>query len=193
MVLKTHRLVLRPFNFADARRFMALAGSLDVARMTSDIPHPLSIEQAENWLRPAEGEARFAIELDRVLVGGTGYFRRSSGAAELGFWLGRDYWGQGIATEAATAVVAHGFGPGRHGAFTSSHFADNPASARVLEKLGFDPVSDGEIWCTARGCNVPARFVWLTRERAAEVLGIPEPKPRPGRISALFGRLSGGA
>lgn len=106
--------------------------------MTSDIPHPLSLAQSEQWLQPAAGEARFGIELDGELVGGVGYFRRTSGTAELGFWLGREYWGRGIATEAATAVIAHGFGPGRYAAFTSSHFADNLASGRVLEKLGFE-------------------------------------------------------
>lgn len=192
-MLTTSRLVLRNFSQADAPRFMLLAGDWQVARMTSDIPHPLGPDQAQNWLKPADGEARFAIETGGELIGGAGYFRRTSGAAELGFWLGRDYWGKGYATEAATAVIRHGFLTGRHNAFTSSHFLDNPASGRVLVKLGFEPASDGEIWSTARGLNVPARFYWLTRERAAEILDLADPRPKLGRLGALFGRISGSA
>ncbi len=186
-MLTTNRLVLRAFSAADTSRFWELASDWQVARMTSDIPHPLSNEQALAWLRPAEGEARFAIDRDGELIGGIGYFRRTSGAAELGFWLGREYWGQGYATEAGIAVVRHGFIVGRHDAFTSSHFHDNPASGRVLIKLGFEPAGDGEIWSTARGQNVPAQFFWLTRARASDVLQISSREARkPGRLSALI-------
>lgn len=186
-MLTTSRLVLRGFSATDTRRFRDLASDWQVARMTSDIPHPLSNDQALAWLRPAEGEARFAIEREGVLIGGIGYFRRTSGAAELGFWLGRDYWGQGYATEAGLAVVRHGFTVGRHDAFTSSHFHDNPASGRVLTKLGFEPAGDGEIWSTARGQNVPAQFFWLTRARAMDVLKIaPADISKPGRLSSLL-------
>jgi len=101
--LETERLVLRPFRTGDAREFARLAGDWAVASMTSDIPYPFSAAQAMGWLRPVRGEARFAIELDGQLIGGAGYYRRPSGVAELGFWLGRPWWGQGLATEAARA------------------------------------------------------------------------------------------
>jgi hypothetical protein len=99
--IETERLLLRPFRYADAPEFARLAGEWAVASMTSDIPYPFSAAQAMGWLRPVRGEVRFAIERERRLIGGAGYYRRRSGVAELGFWLGRPWWGQGYATEAA--------------------------------------------------------------------------------------------
>ena len=143
VTLETERLVLRPFRRADAAEFARLAGDWAVASMTSDIPYPFSAAQAVGWLRPVRGEVRFAIEREGQLIGGAGYYRRPSGVAELGFWLGRPWWGQGYATEAARAVVRHGFGNRRLPGFSSAHFVDNPASARVLAKLGFEAVGRG--------------------------------------------------
>ena len=120
---------MRPFRRSDAAEFTRLAGDWAVASMTSDIPHPLSQSQAYAWLRPGRGEVRFAIELDGQLIGGAGYYRRRSGAAELGFWLGRPWWGRGYATEATQAIVHYGFQTRRLPGFTSSHFVDNWASA----------------------------------------------------------------
>ena len=107
-MLSTERLTLRPFTAGDAEGFLALAGHWEVARMTSDIPHPLSLGDARQWLEPAPHEARFALMLSSELIGGAGYFVQASGDAELGFWLGRAYWGQGLATEAVKAVVGYG-------------------------------------------------------------------------------------
>lgn len=168
MQLRTERLRLRYFRDSDAPAFVALAGDLVVARMTSDIPYPLDEAAALPWLRRDADEARFAIEYLGRLAGGVGYFRRSAGAGELGFWLGRDYWGHGIATEAARAVVAYGFETGRLPAFSSSHFLDNPASQRVLVKLGFVPCGESSIWCEARKSMVPTMEYWLSAGSGAK-------------------------
>jgi RimJ/RimL family protein N-acetyltransferase len=191
-VLRTERLAMRPFRPDDAEAFLALAGSFEVSRMTSDIPHPLSLAQARQWLQPATGEVRLALVESAQVVGGVGYFKRATGAAELGFWLGTANWGRGLATEAVTALVKHGFGPGGLTAMTSSHFHDNPASARVLEKCGFEQAGTGSIFSVARGEEVPAIYFWLSRERAAAVFGLPQaPRRRAGRLSSLIGRLAG--
>ncbi len=189
-VLRTERLVLRAFAQSDADAFQALAGDFEVARMTSDIPHPLTLEQARQWLQPASGEVRLAISEHAQLAGGVGYFRRPGGAAELGFWLGRQFWGRGIATEAVTALVRYGFGPGGQSAMSSSHFIDNPASGRVLEKCGFEAAGTGRIWSVARGVEVQARFVWLSRARAEEFHRL-APSAQRGRLGALIARLAG--
>jgi RimJ/RimL family protein N-acetyltransferase len=167
MKLTTERLVLRPFRRADASEFARLAGDWAVASMTSDIPHPFSAVQAMGWLKPVRGEVRFAIDLEGRLIGGAGYYRRPSGAAELGFWLGRPWWGQGYATEAARAVVHYGFASPRLPGFSSAHFVENRGSARVLAKLGFEPVGRGTIACVARGHDVEAVTYWLDRQHAA--------------------------
>jgi [ribosomal protein S5]-alanine N-acetyltransferase len=191
--LETPRLTLRPLRAGDAARFLALAGDWEVARMTSDIPHPLTPAQAKAWLEAGSSDVRFAIEHAGGMIGSAGYFRRRSGAAELGFWLGRDHWGFGFGTEAAAAVVRHGFDAG-HRSFSSSHFADNHASAHVLAKLGFEPVGRGPLWCSARGSEVEAIGVWLSRERAEMTLEVsppPQPAARWNRWSALIGALKG--
>ena len=192
VTLATERLVLRPFRLADAAEFTRLAGDWAVASMTSDIPHPLTQDQASAWLKPARGEVRFAIDLEGRLIGGAGYYRRRSGAAELGFWLGRAWWGKGFATEASQAVVRHGFEKGKLAGFTSSHFVDNPASGGVLRKLGFEAVGRGYIISVARGHDVEALTYWLGAQKARHMLphGV-EPRPAPRWRVWLGRRLAG--
>jgi RimJ/RimL family protein N-acetyltransferase len=182
-IIETQRLILRPL-LSDEPDFLALAGDWDVARMTSDIPHPLVPAQAKAWLRPNGNDVRFAIDVYGRMIGGVGYFRRRNGAAELGFWLGRPHWGFGLATEAAMAIVRRGFTCDGHMAFSSAHFVDNPASARVLEKLGFEPIGRSRMWCSARGMEVEAIGMWLTRERAQAMIG---PLSRPATVDGAGG------
>jgi RimJ/RimL family protein N-acetyltransferase len=95
--------------------------------------------------------------------------RRASGAVEMGYWIARPFWGRGFATEACEALIniARALGlPSLEG----SHFIDNPASARVLEKLGFEPLGivAPRMSC-ARGVEVPARLMRLRLRDAIEV------------------------
>jgi RimJ/RimL family protein N-acetyltransferase len=191
VTLSTERLVLRPFRRSDVTAFARLAGDWAVASMTSDIPHPLTEPQAMAWLRPGRGEVRFAIELDGQLIGGAGFYRRRSGAAELGFWLGRPWWGCGYATEATRVVVKHGFEARRLPGFTSSHFVDNLASAGVLRKLGFEPIGRGTIACVARGGEVEAVTYWLPPKRSAVGQPLNVSAAQAPRWRAWLNRLAG--
>jgi RimJ/RimL family protein N-acetyltransferase len=190
VTIPTDRLLLRPFRRSDAGEFTRLAGDWGVASMTSDIPHPLSEAQARAWLRPGREEVRFALELDGRLIGGAGYYRRRSGTAELGFWLGRDWWGRGYATEATRAVLRHGFEVKRLPGFTSSHFVDNRASANVLRKLGFEPVGRCSIVCVARGHEVEAITYWLPARPAMLAQPVQE-RPQSAGWRAWLARLAG--
>ncbi|HWE21145.1 MAG TPA: GNAT family N-acetyltransferase [Hyphomicrobiaceae bacterium] len=192
VTIATERLLLRPFRRNDAKEFTRLAGDWGVASMTSDIPHPLDEGQARAWLKPGRGEVRFAIELDGHLIGGAGYYRRRSGTAELGFWLGRAWWGRGFATEATRAVLRHGFEVQRLPGFTSSHFVDNNASAGVLRKLGFEPVGRTRITCTARGHEVEAVTYWLPTKPAVRSQPVAAAGAQiAGRWRALLARFAG--
>jgi [ribosomal protein S5]-alanine N-acetyltransferase len=193
VTIATERLLLRPFRRGDAKEFTRLAGDWGVASMTSDIPHPLSEDEARGWLRPGRREVRFAIELDGRLIGGAGYYQRRSGTAELGFWLGREWWGRGYATEATSAVLRYGFEVRRLPGFTSSHFVDNKASANVLRKLGFEPVGRGRIICTARGEEVEAVTYWLPPRFAAQTqpVMVGTDTQTAGRWRAWLARLAG--
>jgi len=194
MKIVTERLLLRPFRRADAAEFARLAGEWEVASMTSDIPYPFSPAQAMGWLKPVRGEVRFAIERDGRLIGGVGFYRRPSGAGELGFWLGRPWWGRGLATEAAGAVVRCGLANRRLPGYSSAHFVDNHASARVLAKLGFEPTGRGRIACAARGHDMEVVVYWLGRERAARLAppSAARQQEQP-RWRALLGRIGGAA
>lgn len=172
-VLKTARLTLRPFRLGDASRFVALAGNLAVARMTSDIPHPLHIWQCRRWLRQARGEVRFAVEHEEQVIGGVGYFCHRTRVGELGFWLGEQYWGKGLATEASRAVVEYGFTAGHLEALTSANFIDNPASGRILTKLGFTANGRMRTISIARGHEVDCTLWRLEREAAQVIYRLP--------------------
>ncbi|MFN3388318.1 MAG: GNAT family N-acetyltransferase, partial [Allosphingosinicella sp.] len=85
--------------------------------------------------------------------------------AELGYWLGRPWWGRGYATEACAALVSHAFGPLALRALVSGCFSDNPASAAVLRKLGFAQTGEGTLFCLAEGRELP--FLQMRLERGA--------------------------
>jgi RimJ/RimL family protein N-acetyltransferase len=190
--LHTQRLRLRPFRLSDAGRFVALAGDVSVSRMTSDIPHPLHVWQCRRWLRQARGEVRFAIEHGDELIGGVGYFCHRSRVGELGFWLGQTCWGQGFATEAARAVVHYAFTTGNLTALTSANFVDNPASARILTKLGFASNGRMRTMSIARGHEVDGITWRLEREAARDLYDLPEQaEPEVRTWSRFLSRISG--
>jgi ribosomal-protein-alanine N-acetyltransferase len=161
--------MLRPPALADAARVSLLAGDYDVACMTGTIPHPYSEQMAAEWISGAiDGEEGvvFMIERDGTLVGCTGYRAFGEDHAELGYWIGKPYWGQGYATEAVMTLVAHAFDVDGFDYVTAGHFADNPASARVLRKLGFVTQGDEMRDSAARGMTAHCLTYRLDRAQA---------------------------
>ena len=156
-LLETKRLTLRPLRGSDAGAVIALAGDADVARMTARIPHPYSLDQARAWIAqiPESGEVVFAVVHEGALIGCAGYMPEDDGCAEFGYWIGKPHWNNGFATEAARAVARHAFVTGKIQTLMAGHFTDNPASARVLQKLGFTRTDEGLWQCVARGQDVP--------------------------------------
>ena len=153
MSINTDRLVLRELEPRDAARIALLAGDFDVASMTGTIPHPYSERMAAEWIASAlhgEEGTVFVIERDGALIGCVGYREDEKGGAELGYWLGKPYWGNGYATEAAEALVTYAFDQGGLRYLTIGHFADNPASARIIAKLGFVEQGEKIRECVAR-------------------------------------------
>jgi RimJ/RimL family protein N-acetyltransferase len=138
-VLETARLVLRAPRCEDAKAIARLANDRRIAENTARVPHPYGIDDAERFIAAInrqDGEATFAILRGDVLIGASGVDPRD-GAAEIGYWLGVAYWGQGYATEAVRAVVDHAFADLGHEALQAGARVSNPASRRVLEKCGF--------------------------------------------------------
>jgi RimJ/RimL family protein N-acetyltransferase len=153
MSIRTPRLVLRLPALSDAARICLLAGDYDVASMTGTIPHPYSEQQAAKWIASVlagEEGVVFAIERSGALIGCTGYRAFGDDHAELGYWIGKPYWGMGYATEAVRALIVYAFEIDGFDYLSAGHFTDNPASARVIAKFGFVREGEEQRNCTAR-------------------------------------------
>lgn len=141
LLIETERLVLRPLTEADIPELVPLIGDRRVAATTLRIPHPFHEQDARDFLSsPAkENELRLGIRLrdSGTFIGGIGLHPYAEHKrAEIGYWLGVPYWGHGYATEAARAVVKHGFEKFQLNRIFAAHFKHNPASGRVLAKAG---------------------------------------------------------
>lgn len=143
--LQTERLILRPFRLADAAGVQRLAGDREVASTTLNIPHPYEDGLAEQWIGTHQEEYEqsrgvvFAVVLrsEQVLIGAIGLvINQRYERAELGYWVGKPYWNQGYGTEAARAVLQYGFEVLRLHRIHASHLKRNPASGRVMQKIG---------------------------------------------------------
>ena len=143
--IETARLILRPFRPTDAQAVQALAGERAIADTTMNIPHPYEDGMAEEWIAGREvaykeGTAvtlAMVLRDDGSLIGAIGLtVDRRSNKGELGYWVGKPFWNRGYATEAASALVAFAFEELRLNRIHAKHFARNPSSGRVMEKVG---------------------------------------------------------
>jgi RimJ/RimL family protein N-acetyltransferase len=174
MFARTKRLTLRPAWPEDAAAVARAIGHEAVVRMLAKVPWPYRVSDAETFLsrqRPAS-EAFFLIlahegDYPRP-IGGIGLAPDEQGH-ELGYWLTPDAWGRGYATEAGRMVVSiarHALGLKR---LHSGHFVDNPASGRVLQKLGFR--ATGMVkgrYSAGRGAIAPCRLFELDLAEEAD-------------------------
>ncbi|EPY03090.1 NTP pyrophosphohydrolase [Magnetospirillum fulvum MGU-K5] len=169
--LRTARLVLRLPTPADAASLPPLLDDWEVVRLTARIPHPYGVDDAAAFI--AEQEQRrqsgqgVALLLERtidgVVIGCVGFGLDAEGNPELGYWLGRAYWGQGYIVEAVRRLIRHLFETLGYASVWAQVHPDNAASKRVLAKLGFS--LDGCVTCTlpARGESVVSPRFALTR------------------------------
>ena len=143
--LHTDRLILRSLMLEDAQDIQRLAGAREVASTLSNMPHPYEDGMAEEWIHSScekfekDEAVTFAITLktDSSFIGGIDIRpEQKNENGELGYWIGKPYWGNGYATEAAKAVVTHGFEALKLNRIYAYYVRRNLASERVLEKIG---------------------------------------------------------
>jgi RimJ/RimL family protein N-acetyltransferase len=133
---------LRRFVAGDATRVELLAGEREVAETTAFIPHPYPPGGATAWIATHDPAAAAGVEYTYAItdhsgpVGAIGLRPLRGERENIGYWIGRPYWGRGYATAAAQAIMLLAFELLDLEGVTASHLVRNAASARVMEKCG---------------------------------------------------------
>jgi RimJ/RimL family protein N-acetyltransferase len=160
MFIRSERLFLRPGWPEDWQELLALINDEGVVRNLVTAPWPYTMSDAMAFVRREQERLlpHFFITLPTAqgarLVGSIG-LGRDGDDVELGYWIARDWWGQGYATEAARAVLRLAAALG-HRRIVAGHFADNPTSGRVLTKAGFRLTGERRMRFSAgRGAEAP--------------------------------------
>jgi RimJ/RimL family protein N-acetyltransferase len=167
--IETRRLLLRAPEAHDAPRIAELAADWDVVRMTGRMPYPYALSDAETFVAkvaaqdPARDNTFLLDHGPDGPIGMVGFFHDGDRYPEVGYWVGKPFWGRGFATEALEAALGWAKRRWRKRAVIAGHFSDNPASGQVLAKAGF--LYTGEVrtkTSLARGGPVSVRMMmWL--------------------------------
>lgn len=141
--IETERLILRGLQTTDVEAVIALANDYDIASNLLTMPHPYTRKDAEEFIasagQPKENGLVLAItnKVDNAFMGNIGiHANPEHHHAEIGYWLGKPYWGQGYMTEAVRRMIGLGFEKFDLNRIYAHHYTRNPASGRVLEKAG---------------------------------------------------------
>lgn len=190
MFARTERLLLRPGWLEDAPALYQAIADQAIVRNLASAPWPYSLADAEAFLATERDPATANMLIFRrtsaapELVGGIGFGRRPSGAIELGYWVARPHWGKGYATEAGRAVIDMARQSLGMSKLISGHFVDNPASGRVLEKIGFKPTGIiAPRFSAARQGDAACRLFELDLQEDAATAA-PPPSPAMAMLAA---------
>jgi RimJ/RimL family protein N-acetyltransferase len=183
--IESERLVLMPLEPKHADAVVKLANDPELAATTLHITHPYDIDDAFSWMKrhPVEWDKQTGLTLGVFIKNPEGKEPEIVGAisllsinfqAELGYWIGRKFWGQGYATEAAKTLIQFGFHVLRLHRIHAQHMSHNPASGKVMQKAGmsYEGHRPLHLWKKGVGHNI-------------ELYGIINPNPtayNPSRI-----------
>ena len=163
--LITERLTMRRCQPSDFDALYDLVSDIDVVRMTATWPHPadpdLTRERCQPF-DPANGMVGVVL-LEGTLIGSMGLAKTPDEKPQLGYMFARPHWGNGYATEMARALIDHCWATYDWPIIRADAFADNPASAHVLKKLGFAELQGSMGHSVARGDGAPLRVFQLLR------------------------------
>lgn len=143
-MIETPRLVMRPPTVKDADEIALIAADRALGLMTAAIPKPFTLEDARAFVlasarkrRPASMTFSIRAQESGRLLGGLGWSGGGRNVVELGYWLGAEHRGRGLATEAARAALEAAFAWTDADSVTARCRVTNPASRGVLERCGF--------------------------------------------------------
>ncbi len=142
-IIQTERLVLRALRDTDAPTVKKLAGNPNVSKTTRNIPFPYEDGMAESWIESTRAantgkSLAYAIELkeEGILIGSIGLMEINNSQAELGYWIGEQYWANGYCTEATKALIKFAFESLELNKVIAEYLTSNVASGKVMEKSG---------------------------------------------------------
>ena len=143
--MTTERLILRPFEASDAVRVTELCNNYNIYKSTLTLPYPYSIDDALAWIATHEDNFKrgtfYELAVTDKSTGelygaiGLSYNARSQNG-EIAYWIGEEYWGKGYATEAVKGVIDFAFSQKGYHKVYGRFFTSNPASGKVMEKVG---------------------------------------------------------
>jgi RimJ/RimL family protein N-acetyltransferase len=170
-LVETARLAMRPPTTADADEIALLSADPTLGLMTAAIPKPFTLEDARAFVlgsarrrRPASMTFSIRRRETGDLIGGIGWSEGQGGEIELGYWLGAEHRGRGLATEAARAVLDAAFEMTAATAATARCRVTNPASRGVLERCGFQWESAGFVRSPGAAGSVAVDVFRLDRD-----------------------------
>ena len=192
--LATERLILRPFIPEDAEALHRLVNDWEISRNLATVPFPYPRELADDWILAtrqslAEGRAYDLAITGRegeqeIMVGAVGLrLNPDTRRGRLGYWVGRRFWGHGVATEAAGRLVRWAFANVDLELIEAGVIIDNPASAAVLRRIGFRQVGEGTEQSVARGGEQP---VWQFEATRDDIFGQTEAEREDGTKPVLL-------
>lgn len=197
--LRTERLAIRPLRAEDSPELHRLVNDWDVAKSLARVPFPYPRDLADEWIasthaQMAEGRAwHLAItglehagtpEEKEVLVGCVGLTLDAEGQeAELGYWVGRRFWGHGVAPEAAGRIARWALANLGIARIVASALVENARSQAVLRRIGFREVGQGARDFLSRGGAMPVLLFEMTRaDLPGDAPDTPEAAPEtPGK------------
>ncbi|MCC3213982.1 GNAT family N-acetyltransferase [Chryseobacterium sp. X308] len=166
-ILQTERLILSQLEEKDIPFIVELLQHRIFSDLTSNIPYPYVENDARSWVKMSKEAFEnntgytFAIRnKEDQIIGAIGLHDRDDDKAELGYWIGIPYWNKGYVTEAAKAIIDFGFKELKLNKIFATHFPHNPASGRIMEKVGMEQEAvlikevkkDGEYFDLVRYC-----------------------------------------
>ena len=144
--LESDRLVLRKLEPNDTRNIQSLANDKNITDNTLSLPYPYEIGVAETWINSVNTKGQNGIKLayaitiksSKELIGVVSFtdINKKFAKAEVGYWIGKKYWGNGFCTEAVKTLIDYGFNELGLNKITAHHMLKNPASGKVMLKSG---------------------------------------------------------
>lgn len=145
--IETERLIIRSFKNSDYKKVAEACNEPDLAKMTLGIPIPYTEQNAKDWIAKVKVNEKEGISYELAVcfkdkpnhvIGSVAIIdiKKRAQRGEIGYWINKNFWGQGIATEAAKAIINFGFNTLNLHSIIARHFEHNPASGRVMQKCG---------------------------------------------------------